>query len=131
MRKRRYRLIVVSSCISFLLLQICFGTETTTESFVIKKKKKSKSKSKAQKEACQVFAQQLSDVPTIHKKIAEIQEILLKETGKYLENAKDGFILKAKKDKLAEAIKRAEDFEHKMEAFSYACDQYLEYLNSL
>ena len=128
---KKYCVIALLFLIPLFLLATCFGADSEPESFVIKKKKKSKSKSKAQKEACQVFAQQLSDVPTIHKKIAEIQELLLKETGKYLENAKDGFLIKAKKDRLAEAIKRAEDFEQKMEAFSYACDQYLEYLNSL
>jgi len=117
---------------TLFLSSTCFCKTNDQESFVIKRNKKKKiSKSKLQENLCSTFANQLSSAPAVHKKIAEVQEIVLKETYKYIENAKDGFIVKSDKNKMDAALKMAKDFEDKLDQFCKDCEQYVEYLNGL
>jgi len=125
-----------SSKIVLLLSLFCISTTyickaDEKESFVIKKKKKRVSKSKLQQELCTTFANQLSSAPAVHKKIAEIQEVVLKETYKYIENAKDGCILASDKNKIDAILKVAQEFEQKVEQFCKDCEQYTAYLSKL
>jgi len=120
--------------LSILLLfsSVFFCKTDGQESFVIKKKKKKRiSKSKLQKNLCATFGQQLSHAPAVHKKIAEVQEVVLKETYKYIGNETDGFMVKADKSKIDGALKVAKEFEEKLDQFCKECEQYVEYLNSL
>ncbi|MFC1842168.1 hypothetical protein ACFLYU_00740 [Candidatus Dependentiae bacterium] len=106
-------------------------TLNTADSFVIKKKKKRVSKSKMQEEICRNFGNQMACVPDVHQKIAELQKVLLDQTCKYLENSKEGVILKNNKNKLQDMLKVSQDFEQKLQEFCKDCDAYVKYLQSL
>jgi len=128
-------------CILFLMFFTCIVTETIVckeaiessselSEFVIKKKKKKKgSKSKLQKEACQIFADQMNYGLQMNKNTADIGQILLEETIKYIQSEKDGVLIKNKRDNLSEIVKTAQKFQEKLEQFCKECEQYVVYLN--
>jgi len=122
----------MSKKLGVLFLVFCFlGCNIThcSESFVVKKsKKKPKSKSKMQDQLCSYFTDQMSMVPDVHKKIADLQQALFDQTYKYLENSKECVLIKSNKEKIDAMQKKAEDFREKMECFCKECDEYLAYL---
>jgi len=123
--------------IIFLVLGFLFLVSktviTVSSEFVVQKseRKKRKSKSKLQEQACQVFAGQMSHGPQVHKHIADMQQVLLEQTIKYIESSKDGILAKNKKDKIDEIVCVAQKFEEKMEQFCKECEQYVNYLRGL
>jgi len=137
-----------SICYSLLFILLLFGFFCNTsqlvqkksqeksqkksqDSFVIKKKKKKASKSKLQERVCYSFANQMASVPDLHKKLADVQKVLLEQTGKYLENSKDCILVKAKKEKVDAILQKSQEFEYKLREFCVECDEYVAYLHSL
>jgi len=133
-KKNSIFLVLCFVCSVFFLVQVTFSKEKQNDlgsEFVVKKQKtQKKSKSKLQEQGCQVFASQMSWGPQVHKHIADMQQVLLEQTVKYIENSKDGILLKNKKDKIDNMTKVAQEFESKMEQFCKECEQYVSFLNS-
>jgi len=99
------------------------------EVFVVKRTKKHSSK-KSKEKICENFIQQIGRSPSVRKKIAKIDKVLLRETQRYLESEKDSLIKGAKKENIASLLERSDRFLEKMEAFCNDCEQYLDFLKS-
>ena len=126
---------ILCSCGLLILCLVSFSKDSKhsdqVDTFIIKKKKKKISKSKLQEKVCSSFVSQMSDMPDVHKKIADLQQLLLEQTGKYLENSKESLLVKANKEKLKALLQKAEDFEAKITEFCTECDNYVNYLRGL
>lgn len=104
--------------------------------FVIKKEEKSVeskkvSKSKMQEQACQAFANQISDIANLHQKASKVQKLLIDQTGFYLESCNKSVLLRIDKKKMEEVLRVSKDFEQKMENFLKDCDKYFDYISRI